>query len=87
MPEGEEVKSLILLTCDSVCDVMWLELGTRFREISTCPQKTTTWAFLKAHTSTKHLLRDYAKLVFKHGKNMRNLIIIDLVSASHEAQS
>ena len=35
MPEGEEVKSLILLTCDLVCDVMWwLELGTRFREMS-----------------------------------------------------
>ena len=33
MPEGEEVKSLILLTCDSVCDVMWLELATRFREM------------------------------------------------------
>ena len=61
MPEGEEVKSLILLTCDSVCDVMWLEMGTRFREISPCPQKAPTWAvsFFKAHTSTltiKHLL-------------------------------
>ena len=62
----------------------WLELGTRFREISPCPQKAPTWAFsfLKAHTSSsaltnKHLLRNYAKLAFKHGKNMRNLIMID----------
>ena len=81
MPEGEEVKSLILLTCDSVCDVMWLEMGTRFREILTCLHKAQTWAlsFLKAHTSAltiKHLLRDYAKLECKHGENMRNLILI-----------
>ena len=74
MPEGEEVKSLILLTCDSVCDVMmWLELGTRFREMSQCLQKSPTRAvsFLKAPTSTftiNNLLRHYGveRTIFTH---------------------